>query len=230
MFQQLMSRLLYTQLYLKSPFFIFFVGFSGLITGINPCTISILPISLAYFNWHKNQKISLKSLLLGIWITFIIILLVFSILGYRYYIVLIGLPFLSAFFAILLGFLILDIFSLKTNINIKLDKFFVLFQLNAQNFLLGSFLTVNTLPCVIPILLTLFTILSSANNYLLISFYISIYLFGYMLPLLVLVLVVLRLRYFQLYLVSFIFRFYKLISGCFMLSWGILKCLEIVFP
>ena len=230
MLQQLLNRLLYTELYLKSPLLVFLIGFIGLISGVNPCIISIAPISLAYLNFHRSKKHYLISLLVGIFSVLMLVVLFCSVFGYRYYTFLVSLPFLSAVFAILLGLLVLDILSFRVNDSIITNTFLVFFQLNSHSFFLGCFLAISTLPCIIPILIALFVLLSSANNYFLISFYIGVYLLGYMLPLLILFVIVLRFRYLQFVLLSLFFSFYKLVSGCFMLSWGILKCLEVIFP
>ena len=230
MLQQLLSRLLYTELYLKSPLFVFLIGFSGFISGINPCIISIATISLAYLNFYSGKKNYLISLSFGIFSILMLAILFCSVFGYYYYIFLISLPFLSAVFAILLGLLILDILNFKIDENVVANRFFVFFKLNLHDFFIGCFLAISTLPCIVPIIIALFVVLSSANNYFLISFYICVYLFSYMLPLLVVFVVILRFRRLQLFILSLFFSLYKLMTGCFMLSWGILKCLEIIFP
>lgn len=229
MFQQLLNRLLYMNLYVYSPFFIFFVLLSGLITALNPCTVSIVPIIFTTINQDFVKKYYFISFFIGLLTVITILLFICSIIGYRYYIIVVSLPFFSSVFSMFIGLFLLKIFTFNISMSIPINNERLVFRIIIKNFFLGCLLAINILPCCIPMLLTLLNLLSSSNNYILISFYCLIYLLGYILPLCLFILIILRISFIKSIVIFSTINIYAYISGCLMLGWGILKFLEIVF-
>jgi cytochrome c biogenesis protein CcdA len=165
--------------------------------------------------------------LFGLVSTLIIVLLGFSVLGNKYYRVVNSLPLFAYFITIILGLLFLNIVQIKIDTslfnNIILNKFSNIIK----NFIFGCFLAVNTAPCSTPILLTLVFVLSFSSNYLLIVFYISIYLLGYILPIILIINFMFRSQYISG--LSIMFSISTSWGGVIVLSWGLLKLLESLF-
>nr|YP_007878137.1 cytochrome c biogenesis protein transmembrane region [Calliarthron tuberculosum]AGA63748.1 cytochrome c biogenesis protein transmembrane region [Calliarthron tuberculosum] len=222
-FQQFVIRSLYLDFYLKQPAFSFFILLSGLISGCSPCIISVLPLVLGYINIDTDKK-TRWSFLLGLTTTLILVLISFSFVANRYHYILIVIPFIAYLITITLGLFLLNILQVQIDTSLLDNLLSKKFDNVMKNFILGSILAINAAPCSTPILLTLVFILSFSSNHLLILSYISIYLLGYILPLLLIITFILRLRYSSR--LSSIFSLSTSWSGCMMLSWGLLKVLE----
>lgn len=223
-FQQLVSRLLYIKLYFQSPLFILFIWLSGVITGLSPCIVSTLPLLLLYLGLYNEKKVNLVIFLSGLIVTQLIIICIVSVIGYRYYVLSIALPLLSSVLYIVIGFIILQIFSL----NLIRVSGALSFKSN-KKIVFGSLFVLNTLPCVIPIILTVFNIILQSGNYITISLYIIVYLLGYICPILFLCFIMQQFDFNQVFNFFVINNLYKLLGGFFMLSSGVFKLLKIIF-
>ena len=226
-FQQLISRLLYMKLYFQSPLFILFIGLSGIITGFSPCIVSTLPTLLIYLGLYNGKQMNIVFFLLGLIITQAIIMCIFGIIGYRYYALSIALPILSSVLYIVVGFIILQIFNVNiTRVNLRLS---FVSDVNIRNLVFGGLLALNTLPCVISIILTILNIILTSSNYVVIFLYSIVYLLGYICPILFLCFLIRQFRSSQAFKFFAINNLYKLLGGFFMLSSGVFKLLKIIF-
>lgn len=226
-FQQLTSRLLYMELYSQSPSFILFIWLSGIVTGFSPCIVSNLPMSLFYLGLYENKQVNIVIFVLGLIITQLIIMCIFAIIGYRYYTFSMALPLLSSIFYIIIGFVILQIFSLKIiGVNLRWPS---VSCTNIKNLVFGGLLALNTLPCVMPILLNVFNVLLTYDSYVVIFLYSIVYLLGYVCPILLLCFIVRQFKFSQVFKFFIINNLYKLLGGFFMLSFGVFKLLKIIF-
>lgn len=228
-FQQLINRIIYQYLFNQKPLVVLFIFVSGLVTSLNPCVISMLPISFAYINSMRIRNHRGISFLLGCLLISVSFLFICFIIGYHYYHFFNVLPLLSATIAIYLGLLLLNIspFSIKMQ---QLDSSDIsVFSLDLKSFFVGCFFTINIFSCSAPISFTIFTFVFASSNYILSVFYSLIYLLGYIFLLILLIFFVVYIRIFNIFCFSAIFDVYSLIGGCFMLHLGILKGLEIMF-
>lgn len=226
-FQQFISRLLYIKLYFRNPLFILFIGLSGIITGLSPCIVSIFPMLLVYLGLYDSKQMNQVFFLLGLIMTQLIILCIVSMVGYRYYTLSIVLPLLSSILYILIGLIILQIFSINI-IKVNLELSFIS-NISMRNIVFGGLLALNTLPCVIPIVLTVFNIVFTSDNYVVVFLYSIVYLFGYTCPILLLSFIVRQFKSSQLFKFFVVNNLYRLLGGFFMLSSGVFKLLKMIF-
>nr|YP_009541634.1 cytochrome c biogenesis protein transmembrane region [Synarthrophyton chejuense]AYR05643.1 cytochrome c biogenesis protein transmembrane region [Synarthrophyton chejuense] len=224
--QQFITRILYLNLYLQKPVFLIFIFLSGILTSLNPCMISMLPISFSYIGILDNNKTNTLSFFCGLLSSLMGFIILFSILNYKYHNVIIGLPVFSSIFTFILGLFILKILRLGEIVNSPIFFSNYINNTYISNYLLGLFLGMNTSSCSIPIVLTLLLILSSSSNYILIYLYIIVYLLGYMFILLLLLFLIWRLRYMQKILFVFTSSIFVRFSGCIALILGLLRLLE----
>ena len=67
-----------------SPFTIFLVFTAGLLTSLGPCSLSLLPITIAYIGGTKNNKFKLISFSCGVIISLITLGAISGFLGKIY--------------------------------------------------------------------------------------------------------------------------------------------------
>lgn len=160
-----------------------FIFIAGLITVLNPCFISILPISISYLNiidLKNRHSINKNFFIIGICSSFVAVIFITHIISYRYNLILSNIPILSSVSLIFLGLNFLQIIELPTYLPFSFNKV----QLNmfsnnlAQAYIIGFFCNFTTLPCSTPIILTILFWLSHANSLLLSVIYLLIYLSG----------------------------------------------------
>nr|AYR05947.1 cytochrome c biogenesis protein transmembrane region [Lithothamnion sp.] len=226
-FQHFISRSLYMNFYLKHPLFFLLLFLSGIFAALNPCMFSMLPISLSYISSSNNRVTDQSSFFLGLSSSSVLFLIFFTMLSYKYHSLFISLPWISSFITVVIGLYLLNILRLKSDLNLPASS--VMSSVYFKNYLLGFFLGINTSSCSMPILLTLLLVLSSSSDYILISFYILIYLAGYIFPLLLLVFLILRFRVVDNKQFYFTSSTIMSLSGCTVLSLGILGLLEKIF-
>lgn len=224
-FQQFISRSLYVNFYLKHPLFFLLLFLSGILTSLNPCMLSMLPVSLSYISSSSN--LGQSSFFLGLSSSSVLFLIFFTILSYKYHSFFIGLSGIFSCITVLVGLYLLNILQLKLELN--LPALSVMSNIYFRNYLWGFFVGINTLPCSMPILLTLLLVLSSSCDYILISFYTVIYVAGHIFPLFLLALLIVRFRIISSKL------FYRAsgtivsLGGCTVLGFGVLRLLEKIF-
>lgn len=227
---QLVNWFLYMKLYFQSPLFICFILFSGIVAGLNPCIISMLPLILSYSNRDNRGLMSYSFFIFGVLSVELISGCIVSIIGYRYYIFSITLPLLSAVLLIFLGLMMLRVLpsSIWNTISFS-SRLFYISNIHLRYFLIGVLLTINTLTCTLPIVLTVFNLLLAINNSLTIILYSIIYTFGYICPVLFFCAVieyVIDVRFFKVFIIS---KWYTLLGGSFILTSNVFKFLRLMF-
>ena len=228
-FQQFTNYMLNVKLYFASPLFIFFLSLSGIITGVNPCVISILPILFTTSNLNNPKPIDIVAFVFGLFVTQLVFCFIFFVIGYRYYIISATVPFLSAISYIIIGLVILQI--LYINLGVISLSFDLLNISNGiiKNYILGSLFTLNILPCVLPVMLTVVNVLFFIDNYVLLLGYSLIYCIGYISPIVFFYSIIQKMQTIQVFNVFITGKLYTILGGFFMLSLGVLKLLRILF-
>nr|QVY57936.1 cytochrome c biogenesis protein transmembrane region [Betaphycus gelatinus] len=187
--QQEVYKLFFSQLHNAklSTFVFIFIG--GVFTSINPCSISILPLSLSSIQYQNNKKIRKDIIIYGLISSLIIMISIISLLNISYYKLQLNIPFFSSLLTIILGLNLLQI--LEFNIfDIDTSKIRI-FGENTNQFIstwiIGCAIGINSSSCSTPILTTIIIWLNNSNNFLLGAIYIGCYLIGYIAPLWIIV-------------------------------------------
>lgn len=227
--QQFISRLLYMKVYLYSPLFVLFILLSGIIAGLNPCTVSILPLLWSDLALNDKRYIEGLIFVFGLLSMESFIGCLVSIIGYRYYIVSITLPVLSSIFLIFIGLFLLRIVSFNIQSFLFNSNVSYLSNIYLKNFVLGTIFGINTLPCNLPIFLTVFSILLDFNNFVLLLLYSLIYIVGYILPLLFAYLLSQKIKSFKWFKIFIFSKLYVLLGGSYFLSSGVFEFLKVCF-
>lgn len=201
--------------------------FGGLLTGLNPCLISIVPFSFAYNNSQINRNINKTYLALGISSSLPIIIILVSLLSYKYHLFLNKLPMIISFFTVIAGLFLLNIVpsNIGSNIN-QLNKLSTV-HTYIKDYIIGFFLGLNITPCSSPALITVLLPVYYSNKYINSAVYIIIYLIGYILPLILIVFLTLNKK-----LIKSIEQFWNIItpiSGCLILWYGTFSLLKHIF-
>ena len=151
-------------LYSPGPFTIFLVFIAGLLTSLGPCSLSLLPITIAYIGGTKNNKFKLISFSGGIIFSFILLGALSGFLGRIYGQLPSYYASFVAFIAIIMGLNLLGIIKFQfpnlPNLEFMEDK--------APSFLtpfvIGGTFGLASSPCITPVLATLLAWVSQAKN------------------------------------------------------------------
>ena len=151
-------------LYNLGPFTIFLVFIAGLLTSLGPCSLSLLPITIAYVGGTKNNKFKLISFSGGIIFSFITLGALSGFLGKIYGQLPPSFSSLVAFIAIVMGLNLLGIlkFQLPNGPDLKFLENKVPSLLTP--FVLGGAFGLASSPCITPVLATLLAWVSQAKN------------------------------------------------------------------
>lgn len=208
-------------------FILLFVG--GLLTSLNPCFVSLLPITFSYIFGKKSQQINQNIFILGILTSSIIIISITLVLNDQYKKLIEILPFISSIFIIFIGLSLLQVL----NVSLLFTYFNnIALQINIKNFiikdyLVGCILGLSISTCSTPILLTVLFWLSNTHELIVGLIYLCCYLSGYIVPLLLLINIF--LNYNQLNKIVYTWNILIPISGSLVLGVGIFSFLEDCF-
>lgn len=227
--QQLVSRLLYINFYSQQPFFIFSIFLSGILTGINPCIVSMFPILLTYSNEIKDKNYNFIFFILGILITQLSFGLFLSFFGYTYFTSLIIWPFLSAILYVFLGLVILQIFYINIRSFKWTFKIIDISNTNIKAFIFGGLFVISTIPCIFPILLTVLNILFTINNSFLLFVYSLFYFLGYICPIVLFYYIFQQVKKINIFPIFIFGKIYSRLGGFFLMSSGIFNLLRTIF-
>lgn len=226
-FQQSIDNLLYFNSSTNGFIIVLILCLSGALTSINPCTISILPIYLAYIDSKYEKKLNNKSFFCGLCSGLILFVVCLSIVRAKYYYLLVRLPLFLSIVTITLGLNWLQVFGNSIGLMyVKLPKFLSLSSYS-QDYLVGLSLGLNTITCSTPVLLALFLWLPYTDSFAITLTYMFFYLLGCIFPLFFLA--PLSIRYMQVHAIA---RYWNLIVptiACLLLASGILRFLENIF-
>lgn len=196
---------------------------SGILTSINPCFISIIPISIYSTMESKNKNI----FILGLMTSIISIIIVALMLNNYYQKLIIHIPILSSFTMIIIGLNLLDVLK-YSNIYLNSKNIYQSkLNLILKNYITGFIIGLSSSTCSTPILINILFWISYSNNLLLGVIYLLFYLIGYIFPLLLLI--NMNIHSMKLNIINKLWNYLVPFSGSFMLSLGIFSLLETIF-
>ena len=147
-----------------SPLTIFLIFSAGLLTSLGPCSLSLLPITIAYIGGTKNKKFKLISFSSGIIFSLITLGALSGFLGRIYGQLPSYYPTLVALIAIIMGLNLLGIlkFQLPNGPDFRFmeDKIPPLLA----SFVVGGAFGLASSPCITPVLATLLAWVSQAKS------------------------------------------------------------------
>lgn len=162
--------------------------FSGLLTSLNPCVVSMLPVTIAYIGCHESQKKFqgfIQSILfsLGLATTLVLLGIIAALLGKIYGQIGIQLPIFVSIVSILMGFNLLGLISFNFP-SMRIENWLInKFHLRVRTYLLGMTFGLVASPCSTPVLATLLTWITSTQNLALGASVLLAYTIGYVSPL-----------------------------------------------
>ena len=146
------------------PFTIFLVFTAGLLTSLGPCSLSLLPVTIAYIGGTKNNKFKLISFAGGIVFSLIILGALSGFLGKIYGQLPSYYSTLVALIAIIMGLNLLGILKFQLpdgpDLMFMEDKLPSLFT----PFVIGGAFGLASSPCITPVLATLLVWVSQAKS------------------------------------------------------------------
>ena len=208
-------------LYHPGPFTIFLVFTAGLLTSLGPCSLSLLPITIAYVGGTKNNKFKLISFSGGVIFALITLGALSGFFGKIYG----QLPpyssYLVAFIAIIMGLNLLGILKFQfpngPDISFVEDKV----PSALTPFLIGSAFGLASSPCITPVLATLLAWVSQSKNPTISIIFLFFFGLGQVTPLILAGATTENLKQFlELRKVS---QIIPILSGIFLVSIGILN-------
>ena len=146
------------------PYTIFLVFTAGLLTSLGPCSLSLLPITIAYVGGTKNNKFKLISFSSGVIFSLVTLGALSGFLGRIYGQLPSYLTSIVAFIAIIMGLNLLGI--LKFQFPNGPDLKFLEEKLPSllTPFVIGGTFGLTSSPCITPVLATLLAWVSQSKN------------------------------------------------------------------
>lgn len=197
---------------------------SGILTSLNPCLLSILPITLSYLCIQDKHNYQKTIFVLGFMSSLILMTFFTFIFNRQYHLISNFVPLISSLILILISLNLMHILQFKISFldKEKLD----LFAMNSsvKNYMLGLIIGFSASPCSTPILLAIVWWLSHAHHFALALIYLCCYILGYVVP--VIFLVYVSLQYHQMKIISQLWDYLTPVSGSILLGFGIFSLLE----
>ncbi len=151
-------------LYNPGPFTICLIFTAGLLTSLGPCSLSLLPITIAYVGGTKDNKFKLLSFATGVIFSLIILGALSGFLGKIYGQLPSYYTSLVALIAIIMGLNLLGIFKFQfpngPDLRFMEEKVPTLLT----PFVIGGAFGLASSPCITPVLATLLAWVSQAKN------------------------------------------------------------------
>lgn len=165
-----------------STFLLIFI--IGILTSINPCNISIIPLAASYLNDSKGKQQQQYITIVGILTSVIIVLSIISIINIHYQKLSIRIPSISYIYMVIIGLNLLDVLELN-KVFISMDKVKIFNKFRkpiTKDYVIGFLLGVNSISCNTPILIYLMYWIAKSKFVLLGSVHIFLYMAGYSIP------------------------------------------------
>ncbi len=203
------------------PLTIFLVFTAGLLTSLGPCSLSLLPITIAYVGGTKNNKFKLLSFASGVIFSLITLGALSGFLGKIYGQLPSYYTSLVAFIAIIMGLNLLGI--LKFQLPNGPDFSFMENKVPSllTPFVIGGAFGLASSPCITPVLATLLAWVSQAKNPTISIIFLFFFGLGQVMPLIIAGVTTDNLKKFLE------FRKYSqlipILSGLFLITIGILN-------
>nr|YP_009396939.1 thiol:disulfide interchange protein [Spyridia filamentosa]ARW66125.1 thiol:disulfide interchange protein [Spyridia filamentosa] len=223
---------IYTFFYLRidnfNPLLLCVVFFTGALTALNPCFLSILPLSVSYsLNQQIDKRFNNNFFILGIVTIYIALTFLIHLLQIQYTYFLSLLPLVSSVLLIFLGLNFLNIFNYSQLLPISLLQSFSSFlprNLLLNNYLAGCLLGCNALPCSTPLTIVIILLLSHSSNLI----FKLLYFFSYTTGLIVSIFFIINtvINYLMKYSIYRVWNFIVPLTGFFVLTSGFVAFLE----
>lgn len=186
--QQFANELVNHQLHQVSIFSVLMIFFTGLITSLTPCMLSMLPLTIAYIGGYENKGrfssfLQSTYFALGLATTLALLGVFAALLGKVYGQIGTGLPIFVSAIAILMGLNLLEIVPLKFPHWDGSNWIKDYFPDSLKSYLLGLTFGLIASPCSTPVLISLLAFVTSSKNIVLSSFFLASYAIGYVFPL-----------------------------------------------
>ena len=174
---------------LNSPglFTFFLIFIAGLLTSLGPCSLSLLPITIAYIGGsnNKNNQVKIFSFCVGVIISLVFLGALSGLLGKIYGQLPSAFTTIISIFAILMGLNLLGFLKIKLpnspdfeSVEKKVPPFIAPLVLGASFGLASS-------PCITPVLATLLAWVSQAKNPLISIIFLFFFGLGQVIPLII---------------------------------------------
>nr|YP_009739006.1 cytochrome c biogenesis protein transmembrane region [Palmaria decipiens]QIC19445.1 cytochrome c biogenesis protein transmembrane region [Palmaria decipiens] len=161
---------------------IIFTG--GVLTSFNPCMLSTLPLTLAYLSQHKASSLYYLNFITGLMLSLLITSSFFLIVQHSSLIILNTLPILRPLMLITTGLSLLKLINIPNIGRRSLSSHHKSKYPLQEVFWAGLFLGFTLSPCSAPIFITLLTWITYTRKLAIGAFFVSIYMFGYIFPIL----------------------------------------------
>nr|YP_009314840.1 Thiol:disulfi de interchange protein [Scinaia undulata]SCW23295.1 Thiol:disulfi de interchange protein [Scinaia undulata] len=163
---------------------IIFTG--GILTSINPCVFSSMPVSMAYINKQKNRAINTTVFLVGIVTSIILIGVSAIMLKQSHFHLLSSIPFLWSLIVAAVGLNLLGVIKITISFPDQiLKRKERTVESLVQTYFMGCGIGMSISPCSAPILITLLTWISSSQQFNTGYYLLLIYVIGYIAPLMI---------------------------------------------
>ncbi|CCP38062.1 cytochrome c biogenesis protein transmembrane region (plastid) [Chondrus crispus] len=225
--QQNIYQLLSSELKNGKPYTFILLIIGGLITSLNPCFISIIPVIVSYINYNKKEDNYRLMVITGLVASLITILTVSIILNDYYKIIILNIPIFTSLIVIIIGLNLLSIVNSNFFGYIFLSHNKLKNNANISNFFLGFIFGLSSCSCSTPILASLIIWLYNSNNFLLSIIYIIFYIIGYIIP--IIILISITNNYNNITKLSQLWNYVMPFSGSIVLGIGIFSFLENIF-
>lgn len=202
----------------------------GIFTSFTPCFISLVPLSVAYLNTQSvnSKKINKNIFICGILTSLLLLIFLLNSFHYQYVHYINNIPIISALILCFVSLNLLQILNFS-NFFLSLNpgtlsfsrfdsKFFI------QNYTIGLFIGLSSLPCSTSIIFVVLFWLSHFFNIFIYYLYLFIYISGCIISLLCIL--NLTINYSQIYIVKFAWDLIIPISGSVMLTLSLFNLLE----
>nr|YP_009326585.1 thiol:disulfide interchange protein [Membranoptera platyphylla]AMJ16842.1 thiol:disulfide interchange protein [Membranoptera platyphylla] len=218
--QQKIASFLFLEITTIKPIIVLVLFFSGILTSVTPCFISIVPLSISYINSNSDGYNYKNILLLGICTSLFIVIFSMSFVNYSFFLFFKGIPFISFFTLMLIALDLLQVLNFSNYLNSfyvnNLNKKKTYNNLIIKSYFTGCIIGFTTVPCSSPIILLINFWLHHSDQILFSFIYLIIYLMGSIIPLFFIFNVI--LNYIQLYILSYVWNTIIPFMGCFLLS------------
>ena len=147
-----------------SPFTILFVFIAGLLTSLGPCSLSLLPITIAYIGGSDKNQFKVISFSGGVVFSLVTLGAVSGFLGRIYGQIPTYYTSIVALIAIIMGLNLLGILKFQLPNGPDLKKIEDKIPSSLAPFALGTTFGLASSPCITPVLATLLAWVSQAKN------------------------------------------------------------------
>nr|UAD85706.1 thiol:disulfide interchange protein [Gracilaria ferox] len=226
--EQNLYNILRLQINSAHPIIFILLMISGLLTSLNPCLLSVIPISLSYIYAKKLTKNAQTIFIFGILSSTIFNIIIFQAFHKKYEYLLHAFPLLSYIITIIISFNLLQIIEFKNSFNYKYNLYDKLSLIPfLYNYITGLIVGISSSSCTAPIILIILFWISSCKFWLLEIVYTTIYLLSYMLP--VYLIINQNLHYNPTNRWPIVWNNITFLSGCTMLGYSVFSLLNIIF-